>query len=131
MLIEWKDRFNTGFIEIDNQHKKLIDIINQLAQTSHIKKHEISDSVFIELINYTKTHFEYEEKMLAAKNYPDYNRHKREHDIFVNKIIEYYKMFTNKADVFDQLFGFLKHWLINHILRNDIDYSNFYGKYKS
>ena len=87
MLIIWRDSFNTGYFDIDEQHKGLISLVNKMDEC---KKSAVEcstlESIFGELSQYTKMHFIYEEKMLAAKNYPDYMRHKREHEIFIKRL---------------------------------------------
>lgn len=133
MIIEWKSSYKTNIHDIDEQHKKLVDLINRLDTKADTDiDHDFIYDVFSKLVEYTKEHFTFEEKMLLQHNYPEYRRHKAEHDIFVKKIAEYLKN-SRRTDfnVSEEIFRFLKHWFVNHILKNDIEYSKYLGKYKN
>ena len=76
-LISWSSMLSTGISEQDTQHKKLIDLINQLndaMQAGH--GNDIMGKVLSELVNYTVFHFGYEEKLMAQHKYEDTPAHK-------------------------------------------------------
>jgi hemerythrin-like metal-binding protein len=61
-IIPWNDNFNTGIASIDKQHKKLVDIINELATQFAYNSNNIDiNNIFDELIDYTNYHFDSEE----------------------------------------------------------------------
>ena len=72
-LISWKDSLNVGIVEIDEQHKKLVGLINKLFEAmANGKSSEIMKSVLGELSNYVNTHFATEEKLMKQFGYEDY-----------------------------------------------------------
>ncbi|MEX8503547.1 MAG: hemerythrin domain-containing protein, partial [Leptothrix ochracea] len=66
-IFPWDDHFNTGFSDIDQQHRKLVDLLNQLAsQIANGAHAETLESVFDELAAYTVYHFDTEEALWHA-----------------------------------------------------------------
>ena len=123
LSIEWNDSLCTGIKLIDNQHKRLIDLINQLVMCMKDGGDRmVLASVVDELVNYTVTHFRDEEEMMKKYNYPDFAAHKKLHDEFVAKVAD----FTGKLKAGDRLppadiYRFLNSWLIGHIEKQDRD----------
>lgn len=113
--------------EIDSQHKKLFEILQQLQLKSFsITTAEEIEEIIKDLNKYDKEHFAYEEKIMLEKEYPKYNEHKEEHESFmkdINKIIERSRkmsfMFINV------LIDFIKSWLILHILGTDRELADY------
>jgi hemerythrin len=71
-LIKWKDVFSVKVSEVDNQHKKLIGLINQLYDAMRVGKgREVLGSVLTELVNYTIYHFSTEERLFREYGYPE------------------------------------------------------------
>lgn len=121
----WKDEYSVGVEAMDNDHKKLINLINQL-QTSvdYYTGKEFEEKALDELVDYTKTHFRREEKLLEDNNYADLDSHKEQHKQFIEKInnaAEEYKK-NSDATIVDTL-KYLKVWLISHINGTDKEYS--------
>lgn len=132
MLIEWKKEYNTNIPVIDGQHKNLIGLINKLHDKENANyDHDFLYDVFEKLVQYTKVHFSFEEQMLKEQGYPEVEKHNAEHAVFVIKLAEYLKN-SRRADfhVSEEISKFLEHWFVNHILKNDIEYSKYLGKYK-
>mgnify|MGYP003623995791 FL=1 len=73
-------------------------------------------AVLGELIDYTATHFKGEEEQMVKYNYPDLERHKEIHDLFVSKVLEAKREFeSGQAMLGPELMKFLGDWLVNHI----------------
>ncbi|HRW63943.1 MAG TPA: bacteriohemerythrin [Bacteroidales bacterium] len=123
-LIQWTDNYLTGFKEIDNQHKGLVIIINELftlMQQGKAKKH--LDEIFDHLTDYTKKHFFEEEKMMIKYAFNEYNQHKEEHQRFIDQLAKLKSEFAlNKVTISIETLNFLKQWLLNHILVTDMKY---------
>jgi hemerythrin len=122
---QWKPEYSVKVAEIDRQHQKLVALINELytAMESGKGKQAVSAAI-VGLVNYTETHFAYEEKLLASHTYPALAAQKKEHEAFVAKV----KDFKAKAESGNigltlQVGSFLKDWLTNHILKSDMAYS--------
>ena len=126
-LIEWTDNFSVNNLIIDQQHKKLVDLVNQLHDAMKSGKgKEALSSIFDELIRYTKEHFSYEEKLMESKNYPAFISHKKLHSDLTNQVIELKNKFdSGKTSLSIEVQNFLKNWLTNHILDEDKKYVPF------
>ena len=120
----WKDEYSVGIEEMDNDHKRLLNLINQLQTAVHYYTgKESEEKAMQELIDYTKTHFTKEEKLLEDNNYADIVAHKELHKQFINKVNELLEQYKNnsEATLVDAL-SFLKDWLIRHINGTDKEY---------
>lgn len=120
-FIMWTGDLCVGNDVIDEQHKRLVDIINNLFDAINAKQtHNIIDSIFVDLINYTKFHFEDEEKFMEGYNYPELAAHKHEHSELTKKVLHQKEQFSgNKKMLEMKLMNFLKDWLIEHIYHSD------------
>lgn len=120
-LISWSSMLSTGVGEQDNQHKKLIDLINQLNDAMlGGKGDQVLGKVLSELVNYTVTHFGYEEKLMAQHGYADTAAHKAEHAKFVQTAGDLKKKFdSGNAKITTDIMNFLRDWLTNHIMKTD------------
>ena len=125
-------KYSVGIDKIDNQHKQLIEIINQLYYSRGNKPHAVLGETIQKLIEYTKTHFIDEEQIMRENSYPDYQAHKKRHEAFIEEVkkfnIEFNKidddLLENYSLVTEVLF-FLKSWLCGHILVVDKEYGPF------
>lgn len=125
-LFEWTEDLSVGVLTIDEQHKKLIAIINELNDAmKNGKAKEIIGKVIKELLDYTKYHFSKEEGLMAQANYIGIESHKLIHSQFVKNIENFENDFKNgKITVTLELINFLKDWLIKHIMGTDKKYSS-------
>ncbi|TGL24425.1 hemerythrin [Leptospira yanagawae] len=137
MIANWDVKYETNISEIDSQHKKLFRLINQIETIYEENKGHLSlktksliDAVS-ELEDYTLSHFLIEERVMELNQYPDLEAHKRQHDRFTDKILELKNRLTSNSlltndnelnQFFSDLIGFLRLWLTNHILKEDMDY---------
>ena len=129
-MIKWDNNYSVGISKIDEEHKKLIDILNK---TIHAKKHNVSPEelkeVLREMTDYTLTHFTTEEAYMKTFNYPEYKDHKEEHRGFSSEIIVYtYKVIKGQYQFTNELIEYLKQWLINHIQVTDRQYIDCFKK---
>ena len=122
-LLLWQDNLNTGIQVIDDQHRRIVEMINQLhaAQTggSQLGVAEVID----ELVDYTLSHFAFEEELMEEAGYPFCAAHKRVHEVFTKRVSEYRMRFQAGEDVVDELKSMLSRWLFNHIRNDDKAYS--------
>ena len=124
--IKWEDRFKTGYKRIDNQHKELVNILNDLYETG--VKGDIGDDdiqksfneIIKRTIDYATYHFSYEEKIMNAINYSGAKDHISKHRAFSVKIADEVNRYEKGDDlVVKDLITFLKEWLLNHIVLED------------
>lgn len=123
-FVEWKERHSVGNDELDDQHKGLISIINDLYtairdQTAQGELNEILDR----LLEYTQSHFEREERLMEEHLYPDLASHRIIHDRMVQRTRELRRLaLHNENDVAAKTMSFLKDWWIDHIIVMDSRY---------
>ncbi len=127
-FMKWEDSFSVGIKKIDEQHKKLISMINDF-HISLSKGHgkQALSRILEQLASYVEEHFATEENYMQEFDYPGYIAHKREHDNFTAKVLQIYEDYqAGKEVVTLELLDFLKKWLKNHILGTDQKYSSFF-----
>ena len=124
LLVRWSDRLSTGIRVFDEQHKKLVAILNDMHEALKSGKgREALADILRRLENYARTHFTSEEVIMRKYEFPGYLEHKREHEQFIAKVKEFRRRYE-AGDLtlsFDVL-KFLKDWLINHIMGTDKKY---------
>jgi len=129
-VITWNDSLSVKVPEIDEQHKKLVNILNQLNDAM-LKRagQQALGTLLNELINYTVTHFQYEEKFMRATSYPSYLAHKKEHDNLTAQALELKKKYeAGQPCITIETMDFLKSWLTKHIQGTDKQYSEHFVK---
>jgi hemerythrin len=128
-IINWSSNLSVKIDKIDNQHKKLISMINELHDAMKAgQANDIIGKILNDLINYTAEHFKTEEDLMIKFKYPDYNQHKIEHTKFVQEVNNIKKdLEAQKMMLSLKVMNFLKDWLSNHIMKSDQKYSNFFN----
>jgi hemerythrin len=128
VFFAWSDAMSVGINEIDEQHKTLVDILNRLFHAVvQRESNEITIEILDTLVDYTKTHFGLEEKLLldAGYNPTEFAAHQREHRAFIEKIsLAANKHLVEGKSVSFEIINFLKHWLQDHILVTDKKYAD-------
>ena len=129
-FVQWSDQLSVGINTIDDQHKKLVSIINRLYDAMKSGKgSEILSEVLSELIEYTKYHFSTEETLMKNNAYPNYQSHKSLHSKLVEKVMDLeLDLKAGRIALSVQVFHFLKDWLVNHIQGEDKKYAPFLTK---
>lgn len=124
-IFEWTDEYSVGIDEIDEQHKVLFELINRLFHAAVNRDgREAHAEILDTLIDYTRTHFQLEENLMAAACYADLDAHREEHARFVAKMEAVAQKFlVEEKNVTFELINFLKHWLREHILETDKQYA--------
>ncbi|WP_173984343.1 bacteriohemerythrin [Magnetospirillum sp. SS-4] len=129
------DDMQIGNAVIDEDHRRLVGIINQFLDASAVHT-EFDGSTAIEyatvmhktlksLISYSKEHFEREERIQRECMYEYHDMHVHEHRAIVAQLEEIARTyFVNKSKplnkgALNELNGFMKHWLINHVKKFD------------
>ncbi len=125
--VEWKDEYSVGIASIDQQHKKLIDLINMLQTTvDYATGEEFERECLAAVVDYTKTHFVYEEELMEKYGYPEFEAHKAQHQEMIDKVDQLLAEYERLPEsAMKNTLSFLKQWLIRHINGTDKDYSEF------
>jgi hemerythrin-like metal-binding protein len=125
-LIKWKNEFSVNISAIDTQHKKLIEIINDLhAAMSAGKANDALREIFAKLAAYTKEHFAYEEQLFSKYAYASSVQHKSSHSKLISQLKELENQVLRGQMVSLKTYNFLKLWLTEHILKEDKQYVEF------
>ncbi len=129
-LIVWNDDLKIGINEIDTQHKKLVDLLNELYDAMQAgKSKEVMGKVIIELSNYTITHFSNEERYFKQFGYVDIEDHMLAHKSFINKIKGFRNDFqAGDISVSSEMMRYLKDWITKHINVSDRKYVELFKK---
>ena len=126
-FLEWKNEYNVGIDSIDQQHRRLVSLINQLqTAVNYSTGEEFEREALDQLVDYTKTHFTYEEGLMEQNDYPDFESHRAQHKHMIQKVeavlAEYEK---DKDTAMNNALNYLSEWLINHINGTDKEYSSY------
>lgn len=126
-LIPWREEFALGISEIDEQHKKILAIINNLSEIFQEKKHHeqgVIDQIIQELNDYANYHFQTEEKYFNLFSYQDAEAHIKIHNQYREKISEWRQRYEKENDpkIFFDVSEFLKNWWVWHINNTDRAY---------
>jgi hemerythrin len=125
VLFPWKEAYSVKIAVIDDQHKRLIGLINSLHDAlSDDAKKITAKKIFADLVSFTVTHFTTEESLMKNNGYADYADHKAEHDRLLAQLRNHQNAFeAGTAALNSSLMAFLKGWLAIHILGRDQKYS--------
>ncbi len=122
MAIVWSSDLNTGIDVIDDQHKSIVDYINQLEYAISQGNRATVGNVLNDLVDYTLSHFAFEESLQQEAGYAYAIPHKAIHDIFVKRVAKYQAEHKAGDDVAEQTHSMLSTWLVHHIKRDDMAY---------
>jgi hemerythrin-like metal-binding protein len=122
----WDNKFNTGVDVVDEQHRKLVDLINRLGSISgHLTSTKDLGDILTELANYTVYHFNTEEDLMKKYEVDAAHQdiHFKAHKHFTDQVMVAAKILMGSTDVNNQLVApllkYLTNWLVQHILGSD------------
>ncbi|WP_461256693.1 bacteriohemerythrin [Treponema sp. R80B11-R83G3] len=130
--VAWSNTYSMGVKLIDDQHKGLIDFVNDLF--NHASGNENEERTYFALViqqavQYIKEHFKAEEKLMIGTKFPGYAGHKKVHDEFTLTVVKSVKDFeSGKRLVLEKFAYFLKDWVLTHIAVMDRQYADYFRK---
>jgi hemerythrin len=118
-IVVWHNSYSVGIPLIDDQHKELINLTNQLYACC-MEGREASKASFLQTVHgaveYIGYHFSTEEKVMTRIGYPDYATHKKEHNDFVRTVVSQVEDYKSGRQFVPNVFvHFLKDWVLTHI----------------
>ncbi len=124
----WDERFSVGHALLDSQHKKIIDLINELSElVGHEYDTSMINKVLNDLYEYIKEHLHQEERLLQEKGYPFLPGHRELHKDFRRKIDEFSAAAEDLPETFiPELIQFLQLWWNHHVLEEDMQYKRYF-----
>ncbi len=126
--MNWSEELSVGVSEIDDQHKRLILLINTLHDAMLAKQGKQAVSgILDELASYTVYHFKTEEQYMEKFGYPAYQSHRLEHGSFIQSVDSFMNDYSaGKLGLSIDIMNFLRDWVSNHIKGTDKKYSAFF-----
>ncbi len=120
----WNSNYNLGIEEIDEQHRMLVGLMNQLHDALKVgKAKNIIGAILASMEDYASFHFHTEEKYMEEFNYANSEQHRAEHEEFTMQIAGFRESFERgDLTVSIKVMRFLMDWLIKHIMRVDRQY---------
>jgi len=125
----WEAGLSVGVLEMDDQHKVLIDKINLLVDGLNTKSPKCLE-LFTDLAGFVVKHFQEEEALMESKKYEGITTHKIIHKTLLEQVGEYGKELQAGTLVPEKLVNFLKLWLTSHIKGIDMKYGQAFGSLK-
>jgi hemerythrin-like metal-binding protein len=120
--IPWDEMLATGHAVLDNDHRRLVAMVNRLAD--RVVNHKGQDdyvSLLHELVAHTRAHFGREEQLMAECHYPDADAHKSEHARLLHDALEYMSEVEKSSAPSVSMLYFFDQWLTRHIMTWDRD----------
>ena len=134
-IVVWSDQFVTGIELIDNQHRELVDLTNQLYQACMGGNEQVVAAfkdTMSQMVEYVKYHFTTELELLKKINYPYYNDHKIQHDSLIKEILIAANEYQAGKKYTPHLFvRTLKDWVFSHIAYYDKGFAAFVAEQRS
>jgi hemerythrin len=126
-LLKWKDAYSMGEDKIDEQHKGLFKLSNEIYNLveAGVDEADIFRELFIALNDYTVEHFIYEEMYMQSKDYPELKEHIEQHIEFSKELKEV-ALGINKNSHIKDIGEFVTTWLLQHVLDEDMKYKKFF-----
>ena len=125
MSLVWREQLSVGNDIIDNDHKYLIEIINLIEQSFATKNLNALAEALDSLTQYSKSHFAHEEKIAHAVGYKQVAYLNRSHgglikqlDKAKNELNEISQEWS--SEIVEHFSHFLRDWLINHVIKEDL-----------
>ncbi len=127
-IINWKNEFSVGVKQMDEQHKKLLGMINRLIAEQHtLTDPKTIAELLTEMTDYAQAHFRAEEYLMAEYGYDQKSRQEEQHRTFIEKTISFYSASDIGPNILSvALLDYLGTWLVGHILTEDMKYKEFF-----
>jgi len=119
----WTEQFNVGIEVIDQQHRQLVEYVNQLdaARSNGFAPKEIG-KLINQLVDHTIFHFGFEEGLQEKIGYPYLKAHQKLHVMFAKHVSDIQVRYTNGEDISHDIDSLLVTWLLDHLKHDDADY---------
>ena len=130
-FMEWNSNYNIGVPSADDDHRCLIDLINEMHEAiirgrgretvaAAVDEAATMAAVLDELLAYSSYHTSLEEMLMQKFDYPDYDEHRKAHRMFAGKVRTYRRRFDEGAGILSMdIVRFMKDWLDTHLLDDD------------
>lgn len=121
--IAWRRQLSVGQPSIDDDHKHLIEYLNELDAALNAPRFQPVRvaKILVKLLEYTKEHFAREERIMQMVHYPNYEDHVRQHHLAVKALGDLSNQFSQNPthQSAEKLYKFTADWLVRHIILQD------------
>jgi hemerythrin len=122
MPIQWREQFSVGNDMIDSDHQYLLEIINKAEACLNASQFTLLPSLLDELGRYGQMHFQREEQLAKAVDYPQSEQLHISHDALIEGLVV---VRSELGDVWTKtsithFTAFLRDWLLNHVIKEDM-----------
>jgi hemerythrin len=135
----WSEKYKIGVPEVDDQHKRLFEAINELGDFLNNDSREGNQKLniqafMVEILNYVEKHFRDEERLMASSNAPWLPEHKKIHVGLAGNVLEFKARIMELSNekeqlhMLEQIHKFMGNWLIHHIMEEDTKFGEFFKK---
>ena len=126
-FIDWTADYELGILEIDRQHRRLVEIVNRLHDAMEQDcPRGVVQGVVSDLVTYTELHFTYEEMLMRRMDYPGLESHLNEHSGLTRELMESESALkSGQSRVSVELMSFLRKWLLDHVIGEDRALANY------
>ncbi|MBF0380905.1 MAG: bacteriohemerythrin [Magnetococcales bacterium] len=127
--IDWSDEYLVRLDEIDVQHKRMAEMINNIliASYKHRPKEELLETMEV-FLKYVKWHFQSEELIMKMYDYPDFSEHRDEHVVLINNLLDKKMEMERKNLSANNLYSFFFGWFGGHAFSSDKAMAPFISK---
>jgi hemerythrin-like metal-binding protein len=126
-FLTWKESYSVGIAALDEDHKRLLNLINQLQTAAHYHtSDDYEQEAFDALVDYTRTHFQREEALMEQYGFPGLDAHRRQHQAMIAEVGKLVAAYQEDRDAtIEGAIRYLQQWLLKHINGTDREYSEF------
>jgi hemerythrin len=126
-FLTWKESYSVGVAVLDEDHKRLLNLINQLQTAAHYHTSDnYEQEAFDALVDYTKNHFRREEELMEQHGFPDLSAHRQQHQEMIAEVGKMIAAYQKDRDAtIEETISYLQTWLVKHINGTDKEYTEF------
>lgn len=128
-FFEWLDSYSVGVVELDDQHKEILELANDVIRAVEEKQErEVVGAIFSKIMELTEIHFKLEEDLMEQTGFPGFESHANEHKILKEQATQYgnqHKLGNINGTIFAM---FLIGWVLIHIKKEDKKYTDHLNK---
>ena len=126
-LLSWRKDYEVGVPQIDSEHHRLFELVNEFHGVylrgdggKEIPK------VLNQLVAYAQIHFQHEEILMGENDYPHLDKQREQHNDLITSIFKINEEFaSDPSRASAETLQFVKHWLVDHILQEDMNIGDF------
>lgn len=125
--LAWSEEYSVGVPAIDAEHQLLFEVVGMLIDAPDPVTPWITSQLLESLAEYSRVHFEHEERYQESVGYPDLAEHRRHHREFSSHVAQLQQKFAQDPALVDipELRRTLKHWLVEHVMQDDMKFGRF------